>query len=52
MSNASETLRNITGLGHDAPALKDCALVMVDCQNTYREGIMQLTNVEEAIVAH
>ena len=50
MTTASETLRNITGLGHEAPAFKDCALVMVDCQNTYREGIMQLTNVEEAIV--
>lgn len=50
MTTASETLRNITGLGHEAPSLKDCALVMVDCQNTYREGIMQLTNVEDAIV--
>ena len=23
---------------------------MVDCQNTYRTGVMQLTNVESAIV--
>ena len=26
------------------------ALIMVDCQNTYRRGVMQLTNVEPAII--
>ena len=35
----------------DSPAkLKDSALVMVDCQNTYRTGVMQLTNVEPAML--
>ena len=35
----------------DVPAkLKDSALVMVDCQNTYRSGVMQLANVEPAIL--
>ena len=43
-------MRDITGMG-DVPAkLKDSALVMVDCQNTYRSGAMQLANVEPAIL--
>lgn len=46
---ASQTLRDITGLGHQPPALKDSALIMIDIQNTYRKGLMQLTNVEPAI---
>ena len=50
MSTASKTLRDITGMG-DVPAkLKNSALVMVDCQNTYRSGVMQLANVEAAIL--
>ena len=46
---ASQTLRDITGMGYNPAGLKDSALIMVDCQNTYRQGIMQLTNVEPAI---
>lgn len=46
---ASQTLRDITGMGYNPAGLKDSALIMVDCQNTYRQGIMQLTNVETAI---
>ena len=49
MATASQTLRDITGMGYNPAGLKDSALIMVDCQNTYREGIMQLTNVEPAI---
>ena len=49
MSNYT-TLRDIAGLGHEAASLKDAALIMVDCQNTYRRGIMQLSGVEQAIV--
>lgn len=49
MSTASETLRDLTGLGQQPAALKDSALIMIDCQNTYRRGVMQLTGVEEAI---
>lgn len=45
-----KTLRDVSGLG-DAPArLRDSALVMVDLQNTYREGLMRLSGVEPAIV--
>ena len=49
MTTASPTLRDITGMGYGHASLKDSALIMVDCQNTYRRGIMQLTNVEPAI---
>lgn len=50
MVTASQTLRDITGLGHQPPALKDSALILIDIQNTYRKGLMQLTNVEPAIL--
>ena len=49
MTTASPSLRDITGMGYGHASLKDSALIMVDCQNTYRRGIMQLTNVEPAI---
>jgi nicotinamidase-related amidase len=49
MATASQTLREITGMGFSAASLADSALVMVDCQNTYRHGIMQLSQVEPAI---
>ena len=50
MITASQTLRDITGMGYNPAGLKDSALIMVDCQNTYRHGMMQLTNVEPAII--
>ena len=50
MTTASKTLRDITGMGYNPAGLKDSALIMVDCQNTYRRGMMQLTNVEVAIL--
>lgn len=49
MTTASQTLRDITGMGYNPAGLKDSALIMVDCQNTYRRGVMQLSNVEPAI---
>jgi len=50
MSNTPTTLREIVGLGHQPARLSDSALIMVDCQNTYRVGVMQLTGVEKAIL--
>ncbi|MEO6118077.1 MAG: cysteine hydrolase family protein [Methylotenera sp.] len=50
MVKASQTLRDITGMGHHAANLKDSALILIDIQNTYRHGVMQLTNVEPAIL--
>lgn len=44
-----KTLRDVSGLGTQPPALRGSALVMIDCQNTYREGIMQLAGVEAAL---
>ncbi len=49
MSNTNTTLRDITGLGHEPARLSEAALIMIDCQNTYRKGVMQLTGVEEAL---
>ncbi|CAG0978402.1 nicotinamidase/pyrazinamidase [Methylophilaceae bacterium] len=49
MTAASTTLREIVGIGHQPAALKDSALIMIDCQNTYRKGVMKLTGVEEAL---
>ena len=44
-----KTLRDVSGLGTDAPTLKGSALIMIDLQNTYREGVMKLEGVEPAI---
>lgn len=49
-TTASTTLREIVGLGQQQPApLTESALIMIDLQNTYRRGVMQLTGVEEAV---
>lgn len=44
------TLRDIVGLGHAPSPLRDSALIMIDCQNTYRQGVMQLEGVEPALM--
>ena len=43
------TIREIAGLPVIPAKLSESALIMIDCQNTYREGIMQLEGVEEAL---
>jgi nicotinamidase-related amidase len=49
MTEPRPTLRSLLALP-DAPApLSKSALVLIDCQNTYREGIMQLEGVEPAL---
>ena len=40
------TLRDIVGLGNQASPISDSALVIIDAQNTYREGVMKLDGVE------
>lgn len=47
---ASKTLRDITGMGNTPTTVDKSALILIDCQNTYREGIMQLEGVEPALV--
>jgi len=48
--SASKTLREITGMGHTPTTIANSALVLIDCQNTYREGVMQLEGVEPALI--
>jgi nicotinamidase-related amidase len=43
------TLRDVAGLGHQPAPLSQSALVIIDCQNTYREGVMELVGVEPAL---
>jgi len=47
--SASVTLRDVPGLNDRPAALKDSVLVMIDCQNTYRQGVMALEGVEDAL---
>lgn len=47
--SVSPTLRELSGLPQTPASLSDAALIMVDCQNTYRHGVMQLEGVEAAI---
>ncbi|MBO9469017.1 cysteine hydrolase [Endozoicomonas sp. G2_2] len=49
MADASPTLRAVSGLSDAPPALSESVLVLIDCQNTYREGVMQLVGVEPAL---
>ena len=44
-----KTLREVAGLPSQPTALREAALVLIDCQNTYREGTMQLAGVEDAL---
>ena len=43
------TLRNLENLPAAASPLKDSALVLVDCQNTYTYGVMELDGVQAAL---
>ncbi|MDO6514810.1 MULTISPECIES: cysteine hydrolase family protein [unclassified Neptuniibacter] len=44
------TIRDLAGLGHEASSVQESALIIIDAQNTYCEGIMKLEGVEEALV--
>jgi len=46
---ANPTLRELTGMNPNPAPIADSALVLIDCQQTYREGVMQLENVEPAL---
>ncbi len=43
------TLRDVAGLPTQLPALADCTLILIDCQNTYRQGLMTLDGIEPAL---
>lgn len=46
---ASPTLRTLSGLPDTPADWSQAALVLVDCQNTYRDGVMRLEGVEAAL---
>src|SRR6478672_4770586 len=46
---ASPTLRELTGMNPNPSSNSESALVLIDRQQTYREGIMQLVGVEPAL---
>jgi len=46
---ASPTLRELSGMNPDPSSISESALVLVDCQQTYREGVMQLVDIEPAL---
>lgn len=43
------TLRGLVGLSPEPARLSGSALLMIDLQNTYREGVMRLAEVEPAV---
>lgn len=49
MTEARPTLRSLLALPDKPAPLSKSALVLIDCQNTYREGVMQLEGVEPAL---
>lgn len=48
---ASTTLRDLSGFDNSPCKLGSSVLIMIDFQNTYRTGVMQLEGAEEAVVA-
>lgn len=50
MTDARPTLRSLLALPDTPAPLSKSALILIDCQNTYREGVMQLDGVEPALV--
>lgn len=49
MSTPSKTLRELSGLPDKPNRLGESALIIVDAQNTYREGVMKLEGIEPAL---
>lgn len=43
------TLRELAGLPAEPTSLADSALVLIDCQNTYTQGVMELEGVAAAL---
>jgi nicotinamidase-related amidase len=43
------TLRDLSGMPAQPVGLADSTLIMIDCQNTYTEGVMELEGVSAAL---
>jgi nicotinamidase-related amidase len=44
-----QTIRDIAGLGDTSTAISDSALIIIDAQNAYCEGVMKLEGMEKAL---
>ena len=44
-----KTLRGLSGLTSEPASLKKAALILIDIQNTYRDGVLRLSGVEPAV---
>lgn len=44
-----KTIRDIVGMGDESSSISDSALVIIDAQNTYCEGVMKLDGMEKAL---
>lgn len=44
-----KTIRDIAGLTNSASSVRDSALMIIDAQNTYTEGIMKLEGMDAAL---
>lgn len=44
-----KTIRDICGLGDDSTSVSDSALIIIDAQNTYCEGVMKLDGIDDAL---
>ncbi|ORV50207.1 isochorismatase [Mycolicibacter engbaekii] len=47
----TETLRTLTGLPTTPSSLGESAVVLIDCQNTYTRGVMELDGVQDALLS-
>ena len=45
----SETLRSLAGLPAEPASLADSTLILIDCQNTYTRGVLELEGVQAAL---
>ena len=43
------TLRHLVGLTDRPAAMADSTLIMIDCQNTYTRGVLELEGVQAAL---
>jgi nicotinamidase-related amidase len=43
------TLRQLTGMPESPSPLRESTLVMIDCQNTYTQGVLELEGVQQAL---
>jgi nicotinamidase-related amidase len=44
-----KTIRDIAGLGDESTSISDSALIIIDAQNTYCEGVMKLDGIDNAL---